>query len=138
MTSKERVKRAVEFRTPDRLPLEFGAFGASDTAGLGWNQIGTGDNSKRETVDEWGCTWQRNETKNMGQVKGHPLESWDNLSGYRFPDPDNPVFWEGIEERAKALDRDLYIKTGIFMVFFERLHSLRGFENLMMDFYLER
>ncbi|MDR2618155.1 MAG: hypothetical protein LBC62_04710, partial [Treponema sp.] len=47
-------------------------------------------------------------------------------------------FWEGIEERSRRMDPDKYITTGIFMVLFERLHSLRGFENLMLDFYLER
>ena len=31
-----------------------------------------------------------------------------------------------------------YIKTGIFMLLFERLHSLRGFENILMDLHLER
>jgi hypothetical protein len=31
-----------------------------------------------------------------------------------------------------------YIITGIFMLLFERMHSLRGLENTMMDFYLER
>jgi len=126
MTGKERVKRAIEFRTPDRLPMEFDAFGVSDTAGFGWNQIGTGDNTKRETLDEWGCTWGRSEVKNMGLVTGNPLADWDKLSGYKFPDPDDPVFWEGTEERAKLLDNDTYIKTSIFMVFFERLHSLRA------------
>lgn len=138
MTSKERVRRAIEFKTPDRLPMEFEAYGISDTAGFGWNQIGTGDNSKRETLDEWGCTWTRSEVKNMGQVTGNPLESWDKLSTYSFPDAEDPAFYEGMEERSRRLDREKYIKTGIFMVLFERLHSLRGFENLMLDFYLER
>ena len=138
MTSKERVKRTIEFKNPDKLPMEFSAFGVSDTAWFGWNQIGTGDNTKRETIDEWGCTWGRSEVKNMGQVTGNPLDDWDKLSGYKFPDPDDPVFWVNTEERAKLLDKDLYIKTGIFMVLFERLHSLRGFENLMLDFYIER
>jgi len=138
MTSRETVARAIEFRTPERLPMEFGALGVQDTAGFGWNQTGTGDKTKKETADEWGCVWNRNETKNMGQVKGHPLDDWNKLQGYDFPDPDNPVFWAGMDERAKLLDRDKYVKTGIFMVLFERLHSLRGFENLMLDFYLER
>jgi len=80
--------------------------------------------------------------QNRGQKHGpdnrKSLDNWDKLSGYKFPDPDDPVFWEGTEERSKLLNRDMYIKTGLFMVFFERLQSLRGFENLMLDFYLER
>jgi hypothetical protein len=138
MTAKERVKRAIEFKTPDRLPMEFGAYGISDTAGFGWNQTGTGDRGKRETLDEWGCTWTRSEVENMGLVTGNPLDDWDKLENYQFPDPEDPLFWEGLEERSRKLDPNTYIKTGIFMVLFERLHSLRGFENLMLDFYLER
>jgi len=118
--------------------MEFDAFGVSDTVGFGWNQIGTGDNTKRETLDEWGCTWGRSEVKNMGQVTGNPLDDWSKLEDYKFPDPNDPVFWEGLEEKSLKIDKEKYVKTSIFMVLFERLHSLRGFENLMLDFYLER
>jgi hypothetical protein len=138
MISKERVKRAIEFKTPDRLPMEFDAYGISDTMGFGWNQIGTGDRGTRKSLDEWGCTWTRSEVENMGLVTENPLDEWDKLGDYKFPDPDDPVFWEGTEERSRRLNLNKYIKTGIFMVFFERLHSLRGFENLMLDFYFER
>ena len=31
-----------------------------------------------------------------------------------------------------------YIKTGIFMLLFERMHALRGFENVLTDFYLKK
>ena len=137
MTSKERVKRAVHFETPDKLPMEFSDFGVCDTAWLNWNQIGTGDNTKRRTYDEWGCMWQRSDVKNMGQVTGHPLAEWESLNGFKFPDPDDPAFFRGMEERARNLVKDKYVLTGIFMVLFERLHSLRGFENLLADLYEE-
>ena len=136
MTSKGRVKRAIDFQTPDRLPMEFSAFGVCDTAWLGWNQIGTGDNSLHKTYDEWGCMWQRSDVKNMGQVTGHPLSEWDNLKTYKFPDPNDPAFFTGMEERSQDLG-DKYVLTSIFMVLFERLHSLRGFENLLADLYEE-
>ena len=138
MTSKERVKRAIEFKVPDKPPMEFNAFGLSDTAGFGWNQIGTGDKTLRQTLDEWGCTWSRSEVANMGLVTGHPLDDWKKIKNFKFPNPDDPAFWEGLEVKSQTLDTDKYIKTSIFMVFFERLHSLRGFENVMLDFYLER
>jgi hypothetical protein len=138
MTSKERVKAAIEFKTPDKLPMEFRAYGVCDTCYLGWNQIGTGDNSKREDIDEWGCTWGRSDVKNMGQVIKNPIKHWGDLDGYKFPNADDPAFYEGIEERANKIDTNKYVLTGIFMVLFERLHSLRGFEELMIDFYEER
>ncbi|MCL2351169.1 MAG: hypothetical protein FWC55_01415 [Firmicutes bacterium] len=137
MTSKERVRRAINFTVPDRLPMQFNAFGVSDVAWLGWNQTGTGDHAVRETYDEWGCKWGRSEVQNMGRVTGNPLEDWESLAGYKFPDPDDPAFYAGMEERAAQVPGDKYVLTGIFMVLFERLHSLRGFENFLTDLYLE-
>ena len=99
---------------------------------VGWNQIGTGDLSLKETVDEWGCTWRRTDMDNMGQVKVHPLENWDALSGYSWPDPDDPAFYEGMEDRFEGT-HDIYVITDIFMLLFERMHTLHGFENTLTD-----
>jgi len=137
MTSYEAVRRAVEFDYPARLPIRFESLGLSDLHAVGWNQIGTGDKSLRETVDEWGCLWQRSGVANMGQVKGHPLDAWAKLGCFRWPDPDDPAFYLGMEERFRGSD-DKYVTTGIFMLLFERLHALRGFENTLTDLYLER
>ena len=135
-TSRENVTAAIEFRSPDRLPVVFDAFDVSDVHHVGWNQIGTGDHEKKLTYDEWNCGWSRSDVKNMGQVTVHPLDDWSKLAEYRWPDPDNPSFYEGMEARFEGGD-DKYVLTGIFMVFFERLHSLRGFQNLLTDLYVE-
>jgi uroporphyrinogen decarboxylase len=136
-TSYEVIFNAVHFNGPDRLPLQFPSLGMDDTAHADWNQIGTGDSSKRTSIDEWGCAWSRTETKNMGQVTGHPLSDWNLLKDYQYPDPDNPDLYEGMDKKIKAGDGK-YRLTGIFMLFFERLHSLRGFENTLTDLYLEQ
>ena len=136
-TSKEVVKAAIEFTKPDRLPVRFDCYGISDTRSLGWNQIGTGDHSKRITYDEWNCGWQRTEVANMGQIKIHPLREWTDLDGFRWPDPDDPAFFAGMDKRLDGAE-DYYVQTSIFMLLFERIHGLRGFENTMADLYLER
>lgn len=136
-TSLDVVRRAIHFNGPDRLPVEFASLGVSDTAPIGWNQVGTGDKSKRQSVDEWGCLWERSEQLNMGQVKGHPLADWGALDGYRWPDPDDPARYEGMEAKLEGTDGK-YRKTSIFMLLFERMHALRGFENTLTDLYLER
>jgi hypothetical protein len=136
MSSYEVVRRAIEFTGPDRLPVRFTALGLSDVHSVGWNQIGTGDHALAETLDEWGCTWRRSEVKNMGQVKGHPLADWDALARFRWPDPDDRAFYAGMEERF-AGGEGKYINTGIFMLLFERMHALRGFENTLTDLYWE-
>jgi len=137
MSSYEVVRRAIEFQKPERLPIRFGTLGLNDTHGVGWNQIGTGDHHLRETPDEWGCLWVRSEVTNMGQVKGHPLADWSALDHFRWPDPDDPAFYEGMSERFAGSDGK-YVTTGIFMLLFERMHSLHGFENTLADLYLER
>lgn len=136
-TSYERVYNAIHLKKPDKLPVQFSSLGTDDTHMVNWNQIGTGDLTQRETFDEWGCKWVRSETKNMGQVLGHPLITWENLDSYEWPDPDNPDFYTGMEEKFEG-STDKYIMTCIFMLLFERMHALRGFENTLMDLYLEK
>jgi len=134
---KEVITAAIEFTKPDRLPVMFGRYGCSDVHGVRWNQAGSGDRSLNRAFDEWGCGWHRTTHINMGQVKVHPLGDWSALDAYNWPDPDNPALYEGMEERFEQAE-DRYITTGIFMLLFERLQSLRGFEDLMADFYFER
>jgi hypothetical protein len=137
MSSYEVVRRAIEFQAPDRLPVNMPLLGLNDFQSVNWNQIGTGDRSKRETLDEWGCTWARSEVENMGQVRGHPLLQWQALDHFQWPDPDAPHFYEGMEARF-AGSAGKFVTTGIFMLLFERMHSLRGFENTLVDLRLER
>lgn len=137
MSSYEVVRRAIEFSTPDRLPMRFPALGINDTHDVNWNQIGTGDHALRATLDEWGCTWARSEVANMGQVKGHPLADWSALATYRWPDPDNPAFYAGMEAKFAGSDGK-YINTNLFMLLFERMHALHGYQNTLTDLYLER
>jgi len=137
MSSYEVVRRVIEFERPARLPLRFDELGVSDTHTVGWNQIGTGDKALRESTDEWGCVWRRTEVDNMGQVKGHPLADWRALAHFHWPDPDDPAFYEGMEEGFEGSEGK-YVTTDIFMLLFERMHTLHGFENTLVDLYLER
>lgn len=137
MTSKEIVKAAYHFETPERMPLNFPSLHLDDYADANWNQIGTGDNTLKRTLDEWGCTWGRTDVKNMGQVVGHPLDDWSKLDSFRWPDPDNPAFYEGMERKFEG-NEDKFLETGIFMLLFERMHALRGFTNTLEDLFLER
>ena len=135
-TSRQVVENAIEFRGPDRLPLIFPSLGMSDIHDIPWNQAGTGDHLKSKTYDEWGCGWERTEKKNMGQITEHPLLQWRSLASYRWPDPDDSRFYEGMEERFDGSEGK-YPLTYIFMLLFERMHGLHGFQNTLEDLYLE-
>lgn len=136
MTSYQIVRRAIEFQGPERLPLRFEALGLSDVHHVKWNYVGTGDHHVRETTDEWGCLWVRSEARNMGQVKGHPLADWSALDRYRWPNPDDPGFYEGMAQRFHGSEGK-YVLTSIFMLLFERMHALHGFENTLVDLHRE-
>ena len=136
MNSKELVRAAIRFECPERLPLEFPQLGMTDIHPVAWNQIGAGY-GKGRTLDEWGCTWERSDVVNFGQVVGHPLADWKALDHFRWPDPDDPVLYEGMEARFEG-GEDKFVQTSIFMLLFERMHALHGFQNTLEDLYLER
>jgi uroporphyrinogen decarboxylase len=138
LSSYEVVRRAIEFQKPDRLPVQFEELGISDVFKVPWNQIGVGDMRLKETTDEWGCGWTRTDIKNMGQVTKHPLSDWKALDRFNnWPDPNNTSFYEGMNDRFVGSDGK-YVITVLFMLLFERMHALRGFENTLVDLYLER
>ena len=138
MNSFEVVRRAVHFESPGRLPLIFDSLGISDVAGCGLefpSQRTLGDGTGR---DHFGCLWAKTEAKNMGQVKVHPLADWRALRSHPWPDPDRPECYAKIPEAvARAGSEGRYVKADIFMLLFERMHSLRGFEATLADLYLE-
>lgn len=84
--------------------------------------------------DYFGVVWDRSIDKDIGNVKGCVLPE-PTLKGYTFPDPQNSLFFEDINSSIKN-------KPDIFRVFqigfslYERAWTLRGIENLLMDFYL--
>ncbi len=138
MTSREIVSRAVHFRNPPRLPVTMGCFGVDDTGWVG-GKAPEGWKPSVPGEDEWRCVWDKTEVENMGQVKGHPLADIRKLSKFRPPDYRNPSRYTELEANLKKIeDQGKYIISGIFMVLFERMHSLHGFEETLVDLYDNR
>lgn len=139
MQSREIVRRAIEFRSPPRLPFwqhevpnapdDVCDIWEMDRAEAGWFF----DNA---ALDDWNCRWARTEKKNMGQVVGHPLADWADLDRFRPPDPRNPFYFDRIgPELEKAGER--YVVVTCHFNLIERLHMLRGFAAAMEDLYFE-
>ncbi|MBN1669408.1 MAG: hypothetical protein JXR37_00130 [Kiritimatiellae bacterium] len=138
MTSRDIVQRAIHFERPRRLPVEMGSLGVNDTAGLPVKRAESFV-PRVEGEDEWGCVWAQTDTPNMGQVKGHPLENVRALDTHPVPDYTDDSRYENCEAALqKAETAGTYIKAGIFMVLFERMHTLHGFENTLIDLYCDR
>ena len=83
--------------------------------------------------DVFGVVWDRSVDKDIGNVKGCVLPE-PTLSGYTFPDPLDPRFFADIPERiAQYGDRFRVFQIGFSL--YERAWTLRGMQNLLMDFY---
>jgi len=114
MTGRERLLAAIEFGSPDRLPLHYaitriarerygeevadleqgfpGDFGPCGTRFLDIDRSLPGIQK-----DKWGCVW-RNETPGLiGMVVENPLSAWEQRKTYRFPEPEDLLDVSGIE-----------------------------------------
>ena len=138
MTSREIVKRAIEFKRPPRLPFfQHEVADAPDDVCDCWEM----DRAKRGwffdhcAEDDWGCGWAVTDQKNMGQVVSHPLQDWGNLAGYRPPDPKDTFYFERIEPVLSGAGDRYAVVTSHFNLI-ERLHMLHGFRETLEDFYL--
>ncbi|NIM94068.1 MAG: hypothetical protein GTO18_10210 [Anaerolineales bacterium] len=138
LTSFEVVRRAIEFETPDRIPMRFDSMGVNDFQFVNWNQVYPGDwvGISDTNYDHWGCLWERTDQINMGQIRMHPLEDWSNLETYDWPDPNDPAFYEGMDDQFIG-SQDKYVLIGYFMLIYERMWALRGMENLFIDLAVE-
>jgi len=83
--------------------------------------------------DIFGVVWNRTVDKDIGTVEDPQLTE-PALKGYQFPDPVNPRFFKGIEERIEK-SPDTFRVFSIGFSLYERAWTLRGMEKLMMDFY---
>jgi uroporphyrinogen decarboxylase len=83
--------------------------------------------------DVFGVVWDRSIDKDIGNVEGCVLPE-PSLQGYSFPDPLDRRFFADIPERiARYGDRFRVFQIGFSL--YERAWTLRGIQNLLMDFY---
>jgi len=83
--------------------------------------------------DVFGVIWNRSIDKDIGNVEGCVLPE-PTLSHYRFPDPLDGRFFASIPGSiARYPDRFRVFQIGFSL--YERAWTLRGMQNLLMDFY---
>lgn len=161
MTGKENIIRAIEFKNPEYLPIELGfapewmrernegkESRINELLGLLKHDIlnpssfvhAIGevkkDKDRSSWVDEWGTGW---EDDGFGtKAVSFPLEEgYEQLEGYAFPDS---ILGPHIcySDKLKSHDGTKYLRANVWFTLFERLWMLRGFENMLMDPYIER
>ncbi len=83
--------------------------------------------------DVFGVVWDRSIDKDIGNVEGCVLAE-PSLEHYHFPDPLDGRFFADIPERmARFADRFRVFQIGFSL--YERAWTLRGMQNLLMDFH---
>jgi uroporphyrinogen decarboxylase len=132
MSGSERTKAAIGFGNPDRVPIWF--FNRDPMRGdiLGYDLSLSGDG-----CNEWGYRFENLSDGTMGQVKDPILEDWGGLEGFSFPELRSEERLAGVDSfKSGAGGRYLLGSLGItgFTVYM----FLRGFENSMIDFMVER
>ncbi len=153
MNSRERVKRTIEFRNPDRAPRDLWQLpllrmrqGAAvvDAFEARWARDirqATGRKNKAvmtrgdatalgEYRDEWGCVYVNKTAGLMGEVKDPVLADWD-FDRMHVPTELLDVDLEKVN--AFATNCEQYVLASGWARPFERIQFLRGTENVYMD-----
>jgi len=91
------------------------------------------DLGKARVQDVFGVVWDRSVDKDIGMVQGCVLPQ-PTLKGYTFPDPLDRRFFNDIPSKIQRFgDRLRVFQIGFSL--YERAWTLRGLQNLLMDFY---
>jgi uroporphyrinogen decarboxylase len=83
--------------------------------------------------DVFGTVWDRSVDKDIGILVNNKLPK-PSLQGYKFPNPQDPRYFEDIHREIEK-HGDMFRVYQIGFSLHERAWTLRGFENLLMDFY---
>lgn len=154
MTKREVIRRVLEGKKPPYVPWSFGFtveakekllahYNTNDTheledilqnhhLNLG-GEIGFFEDIGNDRFrDVFGVVWDRTTDKDIGIVEGCVLPE-PTLENYEFPNPTDKQFFDDIETKITRFpDRFRVFQIGFSL--YERAWTLRGMENLMMDF----
>ena len=163
MTPRERVYAALDYKTPDMVPLEChsspaGLYEHGTRLNALWSRFPQdfGDLSnlplpnaedghfdpdgsgKRMRRDEWGVIWEEPVVGIMGHPVIRPLDDLANLDSFRIPEPPalhGPDF-EAQRDIHKRHRESYFLKSGWINVF-EVMRAVRKFEDVLMDLALD-
>jgi uroporphyrinogen decarboxylase len=85
--------------------------------------------------DVFGVVWDRTIDKDIGNPKCPYVLQQPSIDDINFPDPHDPRFYSNIESEIEKKP-DLFRVFQIGFSLFERAWSMRGMENLLMDFMM--
>jgi uroporphyrinogen decarboxylase len=161
ISGRENYKKAIEFGGPEYLPSQIGcsldwlydkdeakqarvrelASHMPDDMAPGlfwcWKNLGETkvENGVRRWTDEWLTGWV--DDGHGAITETYPMQSgYRDLDTYRFPDANEPGRFDHADSCLPQRG-DRYALAGVWFTLFERLWMIRGFDNMLIDPYLE-
>ena len=119
MTSREIVRRTLDFENPPRVARTFGhGEDSGDTIGAGhnvqgrrapWREVGAG---RWEMIDLWGNTWSRVDPTSKGEATAGIFDDMSAFESYQWPDFSNPADFEPTR-KVRAEHPDQWVVGGL-------------------------
>lgn len=162
LTERENTLRTYDFAGPEWIPTSVGispatwhkyreelerilvrhpfACGAYEPGSVDFDEFPPTYREGERFTDMWQCVWENAQPGLEGIVTVHPLADWAAFDSFTPPDPlevserEPRVPWDEFARRVEATRRREQAVWLWVDRTFERLHFLRGFENLMVDF----
>ncbi|MGA9118387.1 MAG: uroporphyrinogen decarboxylase family protein [Bacteroidota bacterium] len=154
MKSRERVKRAIHFKGPDRVPISHAILPAAQIKygqalndildrvheDFGWDFQ---EDLKRENFpplyklgrnyDDFGTLWSVEHEGICGIPIGLPLEDWSKYESFAWPEfSAGPPKARQYSGHLAGFNEEYYAR-GAWITTFEQMQQLRGMENLLID-----
>jgi len=133
MNAKERVKRAIHFGTPDRVPNHLPEPWPSDIVWIfpKGKDISTEiRDGKTYRLSEWSSWWHVVSEQNMGEVVKPAVEEWSQYEHYVFPSVNDPERYDHVAQIVGG-NQDKYLMGVLSASLFPHYWEIRG----LMNFY---
>ena len=143
MNSRERVRSAIHFQGPDRMPHYLPDGKENDILWL-WTerppdiQPWSDYQGHQQRIDAWGVIWERVNAETFGEAVHWPLEI-TRQAEYRFPDENNwAYFWDAkaqVEANNQTNNPRYCLGVPGFSSLNEGIHNIMGLSNMFMSYY---
>jgi len=135
LNALERVKRAIRFKKPDRIPIllynrDF------DISDIIITEVVSHWGGENKDISEWGFVWEKHDAT-MGQPSEPLLKNWESLNSFEAPDPCEPARFSRVSETMKKYN-DKYHVASMGLTGFTIMTILRGFSDTLEGLYDER
>jgi len=142
---KEEVIKAIEFGDPKQVPCWIGGLFTQEISQKYGEKLSVLLEKYPDDlipayyeVPDWGVKASRAKGGVGEQIASLVLDSWDKLPEYldtQFPDLGAPGGFDSVQQIVRNYP-DKYIMGMWWFFIFERMHLLRGMENVLSDLYL--